>query len=352
MALSHLTWVVLLGLAVARFDSFEALNRHVDATLGLQTAEASEEASRTVYRNFLGLANRTASEDGFRNFRTNLDRIIRHNRAGHSYSLGLNPFADQSLEELQRRFMDRAPEDCKDPIGNYRFQGAAVPETWDWREKGVVSEAKFQGECGSSYAFAAAGGLESHAMIHLKTKEFLDPAPQQMLDCCGSQGCKGGRPAAMFQSLQGLGGVMAEKDYPYLGQEGECAFDASKVVLKVPRGSFNITASDEAALTEAVALQGPVTVHLNVGEAFIFYRGGIYPASECSSNPEDAVFSMLVVAYGEENGKKFFVCKTSLSPFWGEEGYFRIERGVNCCGVANCGAFPLLAESHMAALSV
>lgn len=47
-----------------------------------------------------------------------------------------------------------------------------LPPSVDWREKGIVSTIKDQGECGSCWAFASTSQLESYTALntgHLET---------------------------------------------------------------------------------------------------------------------------------------------------------------------------------------
>ena len=72
------------------------------------------------------------------------------------------------------------------------------------------------------------------------------------------------------------------------------------------------------------ALQsGPVTVALTVcDEAYQFYDGGIMNY-DCGEEVNHAV---LLVVYGQEGTKKYWILKNSWSDDWGENGFFRLER--------------------------
>jgi len=70
------------------------------------------------------------------------------------------------------------------------------------------------------------------------------------------------------------------------------------------------------------------------------YAGGVYSNSTCPSGPLDVNHDVMLVGYGTERGVEYWLIKNSWGPTWGDKGYFKIQRGVNMCGIANCGSYP------------
>ena len=66
-------------------------------------------------------------------------------------------------------------------------------------------------------------------------------------------------------------------------------------------------------------------------ETLSHYKSGIYDPSFC--DPEDLDHAVLIVGYGIDNGTEYWTVKNSWGQDWGENGYFRILRGVGECGI-------------------
>ena len=97
----------------------------------------------------------------------------------------------------------------------------------DWRTERVLRPVKDEGDCDSSWAFAAVEAIESEKIINGGAP--VDYSEQQIVDCvkgvkidndecCHS--CKGGRIEAVFQYMQQNETRMClNEKYPYIGQE-------------------------------------------------------------------------------------------------------------------------------------
>ena len=92
----------------------------------------------------------------------------------------------------------------------------------------------------------------------------------------------------------------------------------------------------------AVGNIGPVSVGIDAGERSMqFYKKGIYSDPMCMTSRID--HGVLVVGYGTEKGKDYWIVKNSWGPVWGEQGYLRIARNKqNMCGIASMAIYPLI----------
>lgn len=142
--------------------------------------------------------------ENFRLERFKMNKVIieahnaRARRGELSFFLGQNRFADMYENEIQstRGGFSEFEFLRGSPYSLFEFtipSGSVIPESIDWREMGAVSRVKDQGECHSSWAFAATGALESHNFI--KTGQQMSLSEQNLIDCTrryGNNGCRGG----------------------------------------------------------------------------------------------------------------------------------------------------------------
>lgn len=99
---------------------------------------------------------------------------------------------------------------------------------------------------------------------------------------------------------------------------------------------------DDKSLMKLLAFRGPVTVAIDASaKEFQFYKSGIFSGkSECGRTLDHAV---LLVGYGERNGKKYWRIKNQWGPDWGQNGYMDISRDIsNHCGISTLGVVPII----------
>ncbi|XP_053538710.1 procathepsin L [Ictalurus punctatus] len=259
-----------------------------------------------------------------------------------SYRLGMNYFADMDNQEYRdavfKGYLGSFNRTKKHSAATFRRQsGAVLPDTVDWREKGYVTDVK-AGKC--SWAFSATGSLEGQ--IFGKMKNLMPLSEQQLIDCIWPYGeikCFGS-VVNSFEYIKNNNGIDTEASYPYVGPGRVCRFNPATVAANCT-GYVIIMSGDEKALQEAVARIGPISVAIDATKSFQHYESGIHDNPDCSSTEMNLY--VLVVGYGTENGKDYWLVKNSWGLDWGDKGYIKMSRNKNNqCGIASMAIYPLV----------
>jgi cathepsin H len=140
-----------------------------------------------------------------------------------------------------------------------------------------------------------------------------------------------------------VAGLTTEDQYPYTAVTGKnCNFNSGMASVGVTGGAVNITVNDEVALKEALFSAGPVSIAFQVVDDFMDYTSGVYTSTTCGNQASDVNHAVLAVGYGhdEESGLDYWTVKNSWGTSWGDQGFFKIQRGVNMCGVGQCNSYP------------
>jgi C1A family cysteine protease len=197
-----------------------------------------------------------------------------------------------------------------------------------------VARVQDQGSCGSCWAFATAGMVESVYAIQTHTK--VNPlSKQQMIDCFKSQtkypgGCNGGHPifAADYLSSHRL---VPNIKYKYQDEEGkECLIKDKMPGLKIEANLIPKVTPNE--LYEILMTVGPVAVSIDaIPFEFTYYKKGILKYNCIDSKANHA---LLLVGYGydKKRQEEYWVLKNSWGKSWGEKGHVRLLKSDNYNG--------------------
>ncbi|XP_055308019.1 procathepsin L-like [Sitodiplosis mosellana] len=218
----------------------------------------------------------------------------------------------------------------------------------NWTQHGLVTPVRYQGQCGTCWAFASAAAIESQYV--LKTGVLVSLSPQNLVDCApyltASQNnkCIGNTCEYGYEYVY-ANGIQTEQSYPYTsgnGNVGSCYYDPSKSVTNVNYYAY-LPENDEMAMVKAIFNIGPITAALYAGNSgFQFYQSGIYHEPECSEQVNHAV---LIVGYGtDQTAGDYYIVKNSYGLNWGESGFFRISRNLNMCGCGSSAMYTTIAH--------
>ncbi|KAL3515126.1 hypothetical protein ACH5RR_022028 [Cinchona calisaya] len=246
-------------------------------------------------------------------FKANMRRARRHQKLDPSAVHGVTQFSDLTPAEFRRNFLAlrsklKLPTDAnKAPIRPTHN----LPTDFNWRDHGAVTLVKNQGSCGSCWSFSTTGALEGANFLATGKLESL--SEQQLVDCdheCDPEerdsrdsGCNCGLMNSAFEYTLKAGGLMREDDYPYSGSDrGTCNFDKSKIAAKV--ANFSVVSLDEEQIAANLVNNGPLAGYGSSGYAPIRMKE-----------------------------RSYWIIKNSRGEHWGENGYYKICRGRNVCGV-------------------
>jgi len=292
---------------------------------------AGEEEMFTNFVNRYGKTYSGASEffTRFSIFKDNVAFIRQENTKNLNYTLAVNEFADLTNLEFMDRYSGLLSRPSRARASSSSSRRGPLPSSVDWRAKGVVTPVVSQGMCGACWAFSAIGTVESAYAI--KSGKLVPLSMQQLIDCSGpsgNEGCNGGLQDNAFRWIK-ENGICSAADYPFSGRDEDCV--AGCVPVTKLSTINDIPTSSEQDLLEAVAGQ-PVGVAIEADQsAFQFYSSGIFTAA-CGRELDHGV---LVVGYSSQGAQPYWIVKNSWGSSWGEQGYIRMVRNRNICGIAD-----------------
>mmetsp|Transcript_18601 Transcript_18601/g.26097 ORF Transcript_18601/g.26097 Transcript_18601/m.26097 type:complete len:283 (+) Transcript_18601:147-995(+) len=260
---------------------------------------------------------------------------------------------------------------------------AGIPESFDptaqWPEcSKVLNDIQDASTCGCSWAMSVTSALSSQLCI---ATNGTTQVPLSSEDVCfnanyfHSDGCNGGNMADSYYYIN-IGAVTGghqngtgvfgggwcsaytipqcsnkydRKDDPYPPCEKQSKSPPGpKTCDATAKAPFNNFAqkfrfdgkSIEGAPFESLQVEsqiqlslmtrGPATTSFTVWADFLSYKSGIFKSNE--TGPALGGIAVAIVGWGVENGIKYWKAQNSFGKYWGENGFFRIIRGINHAG--------------------
>ena len=308
---------------------------------------SSSDLESADFHNFLKLHNKQYSslelEYRLGVYKSNLKLIHEFNSESFDFKLSANKFADLTQEEFSSKYtspISKAINPSSRVLKvNEETVLTAAPDSWDWRDKGAVSDVIDQGHCSSSWAAAVVGAVEG-ARVAQGLTSLIDLSVQEVLDCANGpadHGCAGGLIDDAYLFIQQYG-LTTDEIYPYIAANQTCKQNSVKQNVTVINGFFDVPARDSGLLIHQIGMT-PVVSQVDVDSyVWQFYNSGVIN-KYCNTNVRH---SILLVGYSQTASPAYYIAKNSWGQDWGESGYVRIGvyGGVGICGIQQLSSYP------------
>jgi len=289
-----------------------------------------------------------------------------------TWQAGLNPRFDgvsfEYLKMLCGSLEDKGQHSLlirEIPIAN------AIPTAFDSRTQwGAMcpstKEIRDQSNCGSCWAFGCVEAATDRLCIQTQGKNMTHFSAEDVLSCCSTcgSGCNGGYPSQAWSWLRTTGSVSGGNYHDYslcwayelpncdhhtTGQYTPCtdlpsyptpactkACDTQSTenttyaVDKHKSATSYGVSSNVAQIQTEIMTYGPVEASFSVYQDFETYVSGVYVHTSGAYVGGHAV---KIIGWGTDTGQDYWTVANSWNADWGEQGFFRILRGVNECGI-------------------
>ena len=266
---------------------------------------------------------------------------------------------------------------------------ATIPDEFDseanWPECAkVIGDIRDQSNCGCCWAFGAASAASDRACVASGGSIVVPFSAQDVCFNAESSGCNGGSLLTPWTFILDTGVVSGGQNaadvadpksdpfddthdeycsafslphcfhhgpentspYPAEGDAGcpsvttsptgptKCDANSTVKSFAADKYSFDgevyMFPRSATTIQAAIMADGPVEAAFTVYSDFEQYASGIY---QHVSGSYEGGHAIRIVGWGTEGGVDYWKVANSWNPYWGEEGYFRILRGSDECGI-------------------
>nr|AAR19103.1 cathepsin B [Uronema marinum] len=337
-----------------------------------------------MYKQILLIALIVASVQAFdfKLFTSEIMEEVNNYNTGSTWKAGYNKrFEGMSFDQIQAMMgtiatpVHMIPDERYTPFET--IQNLSLPESFDLREAypkcESLQQVRDQSNCGSCWAFGTVEAISDRICIASGQKDQTRISSENLLSCCRGtfacgMGCNGGYTAGAWNYYVKTGLVSGNlytddnqnsktECQPYSfppcshhvqGEYQACTdlpqFNTPKCYTEcnsqytqnsyeqdLHKGvsSYSVPKSEEQIKAE-IYQYGSTTASFNVYSDFLTYSSGVYQNTSGSYMGGHAI---KMLGWGVENGTPYWLCANSWNSSWGENGFFKILRGSNECGI-------------------
>lgn len=219
----------------------------------------------------------------------------------------------------------------------------AEPESLDWRSKdgqNFCDKVITQGDCGSCYGISTVRMLSARNRVRSGNPSEPEFSINFPLYCSEyNQGCDGGYGFLQTKWSEDVG-LVPETCAPYT-QSGTCSMQGGCDLGSKRHRATNhhyvggfYGGSEHVQIKQELVAGGPMVLSFEPKEDFMYYKGGVYKSgpNQIHQEWEQVDHAVLLIGYGNDNGNKYWLLQNSWGTDWGEDGYFRMARGIDESG--------------------
>jgi len=299
-----------------------------------------------------------------------------NNQKGNTWKAKVHPrFANMNNEQIKKLLGARKRHENPrshlfkiQPKSNGKSND--IPTNFDARTQwpdcaDVIGTIPDQSACGSCWAVSSASVMSDRVCIGTQGKVKTPISANDLISCCYicGDGCEGGYPDETFYNwasdgvVTGSGYTLDEgcSPYPFPVCEHHTTktkypacqkdlYDTPKCKTKCQTSykthsyqddkTFGQSAVyfslDNEGVQQEILSNGPVVFTFEVYEDFVTYSSGVYEHKKGKFLGGHAV---RCIGWGEENGTPYWLIANSWNEDWGDNGYFKIIRGKDNCGI-------------------
>merc|ERR1719253_2339565 len=247
-------------------------------------------------------------------------------------------------------------EHVTEPRPHELIQMENLPKHFDWRKVGKEKidyttpprNQHIPQYCGACWAFSSTSAISDRIKIQRNAKwPDVQISPQHVINC-GPGSCMGGNSHAVYVWLHdnnnAKSGAVDETCQPYQAKTHQCKamnicrdckHNGGCMAVKDPQkysvAQYGVVRGEHAMMKEIKA-RGPISCRQAVTKEFLKYKGaGIFKDTTGDTQPRHATS---LLGWGKAvDGTKYWVARNSWGTYWGENGFFKIAKGVNNLGI-------------------
>lgn len=292
-------------------------------------------------------------------------------KANTTWRAEKNKFHEWSMSSIKRlmgvprKYMSEITKDL-DVLVHPTSMLTTVPDEFDsrenWPDCPTLREVRDQGNCGSCWAISAVEAMSDRICISTQTKANRHLSTEDLVACCHTCGfgCNGGFPNMAWEYFKKTGICtggnyntnegckpysIAECEHHTTGQRPPCQGESHTPKCKsaCSNANYNLTYDKDKTHGQSVYTvksedqiklelmkSGPVQTAFTVFEDFLSYKSGVYKHVKGNELGGHAV---KIVGWGVLEGTPYWLVANSWNTDWGDNGFFRILRGSDECGI-------------------